>query len=77
MITITLQPIFHKNAEQIALMYQNKASINKEVKKIKGVQWSQSNKCWYLPLSRPNYNAIVAATQAYAIVDTTALKQYL
>lgn len=77
MITITLQPLYHKNAEQIALFFLNKTSINNEVKKIKHIQWSQTNKCWYLPLSRPNYNVIVAATQAYAIIDTTALKQYL
>jgi site-specific recombinase XerD len=77
MTSITLQPLFHKNAAQIALIYDNKASLNTVVKKIKGVQWSQTNKCWYLPLSRENYNAIVAATKDIATLDTTALKQYL
>lgn len=77
MITITLQPLFHKGAEQIAMIYENKNSINTVVKKIKGVRWSQTNKCWYLPLSRENYNAIVAATKDIATLDTAALKQYL
>lgn len=77
MITITLQPLFHKNAEQIALFFQKKASINTAIKKIKNVQWSQSNKCWYLPLSRENYTVIVAATKALATIDSTLLRDYL
>ena len=42
-----------------------------------GVRWSQTNKCWYVPLNSNSYNAIYKALNGKADLDITALKQYL
>jgi len=77
MVTIVVKPFFHKGAEQMALYYENNTAVNTAVKKIKAVKWSQTNKCWYLPLSAQNYNLIKTAVTSLAIIDETQLRPYL
>ena len=55
----------------------NDYSINSIVKKIPAVKWSQSNKCWYVPLEPARYNQIVKALEGIGALDNTALKAYL
>ena len=47
------------------------------VKKIAGIKWSQTNRCWYLPLSRENYNKIHLSLQGAAQIANDELKHYL
>ncbi len=61
MLTITLKPLQHRNAEYIGIYNTRNQQITKAVKMIKGVKWSQTNKCWYLPLNQNNYTAICKA----------------
>ena len=77
MVTLTLKPLKHRGAENIALCFASNASLNTIVKKIKTVQWSHSNKCWYLPLSKESYTAIVHAVGTAAAIDNSILKPYL
>src|SRR5674476_631209 len=77
MLTITLKPFFHKGEEQIGLCFENDAVLNLLVKKIKGVRWSKTNTCWYLPLCRENYAALVEHINNSALIDATILKEYL
>lgn len=77
METVTLQPFFHRGAEQIGLCYPNNAVLNTVIKKIKGIKWSQTNKYWYLPLSRENYNLVQATIAGVALIDATTLRPYL
>ncbi len=77
MKTVTLLPLFHKQADQIGLQFIGDAELNNLVKKLKGIKWSHSNKCWYLPLTKENYTAVIKAINRKAITDTTLLKQYL
>ena len=77
MKTVTLLPLLHKQAEQIGLQFIVDAELNKLVKKLKGIKWSRNNKCWYLPLTKENYTAVINAINGKAIADTTLLKQYM
>ena len=47
------------------------------IRKLKGVKWSQTGKVWYLPMTRPCYEAIVAALQPLAVVEKGPLAAYL
>jgi len=76
MQTITLQPLLHRGAEQIALHFKGGA-LNQLVKKIPGIKWSQTHKCWYLQLSRENYNLVQATLTGIALIDQTTLRLYL
>jgi len=74
MLTITLKPFFHKGEEQIGLCFENDAILNLIVKKIKGVRWSKTNNCWYLPLCRENYTALAERIHDTATIDSTAFR---
>ncbi len=41
------------------------------------MRWSQTNKCWYIPLNSDSYNNVYKALDGKAELDITLLKQYL
>jgi integrase/recombinase XerD len=77
MLTVTLTPLHHRNAECIGIYFKPNQQLSISLKKIKGIKWSSSNKCWYLPLSKQNYTRICSTIGTQAIVNTTKLKEYL
>ncbi|OQY96505.1 MAG: integrase [Sphingobacteriales bacterium UTBCD1] len=74
---IILKPLHHRGQENIALIYDNHASLNKIVKKLHGIKWSQSNRCWYAPLNKESYNEICNNLRVEADLETEELKKYL
>jgi integrase/recombinase XerD len=77
MEVVTLKALQHRNAECIGIYFPNKVLLSNAVRKIPGVKWSQSNKCWYLRLNKPNHTLITAALLNKAIIDSSQLKIYL
>src|SRR5687767_2406591 len=77
MVTISLKPLFHRNQECIGIYYQNHSSFTTIIKKLPDVKWSQTNKCWYIPLSSDSYNTAYKVLHGKAELDITMLKQYL
>ena len=77
MLSITLKPLYHRKQESIGIYYANSPIVNGIVKSIQGVKWSQTNKCWYLPLSKENYNKIHTALRDKSEIITEELKSYL
>ncbi len=47
------------------------------VRKLTKAKWSQTNRCWYLPLSKESYNEIYNKLRSSAIIETGELKKYL
>lgn len=75
---INLKPLYHRQQECIGLYYNNNdTSLNNIVKKIPGIKWSQTNRCWWLPLSKENYNKLHFALEGKAELATGELKEYL
>ena len=56
METVCLKPLYHRGQESIGIYFENNSSLNVIVKKLPDVRRSQTNKCWYIPLSKENYN---------------------
>ena len=77
MLIITLTPLYHKGSQQIGISFSNNTTLNTVLKKINGVRWSKSNKCWYLALSKQNYTALTTTFKEVATINNQALKQYL
>ena len=46
---ITLKNLEHRGGSHIALFFDYDEALIAHVKKIEGIRWSQSNKCWYIP----------------------------
>jgi site-specific recombinase XerD len=77
MLTVSLQPLYHRNQESIGIYYRNDSFLTNIIKKLPGVRWSQTNKCWYVPLNPASYNCAYKALDGKAALDITLLKQYL
>ena len=74
---ITLNPLLHRQKENIAICYAAGSKLNSMVKKIKNAKWSHTNKCWYVPLCRENYNSILIMFKDEAHIDNSGLKAWL
>ena len=73
---VVLKPLYHRGQESIGIYFDN-SSLNGAVRKLPGVKWSQTNKCWYIPLSKENYNKLFLALKGKAEIEKSALYQYL
>ncbi len=74
---VTLTPLLHRKAECIGIYFNNKAPLKLAIRKISGIKWSQTNACWYLPLSKETVDAITKAVCKIAVIEAGALKTYL
>ena len=77
MQTVTLKAFVHRNQECIGIYFTNKAELSLAIRKIPGIKWSQTNKCWYLPLNKQSVAAITKAVDKNAAIETGNLKTYL
>ena len=77
METVSLRAFFHRNMECIGIFFAKSTGLNNMVKKIQGIKWSQTQTCWYLPLSKENYDVIKKAIGNTAAIETNSLKNYL
>jgi site-specific recombinase XerD len=74
---ICLKPLFHRQQECIGVHFSYSSSLDKTIRKIDGIKWSQTHRCWYLPLSRENCEKVFIAMKGKAGVDAAALHAYL
>jgi hypothetical protein len=75
--TINLRPILHRDGQQIGIYFKNDLPLNIIVRKDAGAIWSQSKKCWYVPLSKKAFEKLRTAVKDSAILDTSELKKFL
>jgi hypothetical protein len=74
---IIVKPLYHREQECIGIYFEKQAKINGALRKHTNARWSQTNKCWYLPLNKEAYNKIAFAMRGLAEIDNAALRQYL
>ena len=78
MTTVVLKPLIHNGTENIAILAANETSLNFAIRTLPQVKWSQSGKCWYIPLDEKNSVALIAKSlSALVQVDSTAIQEYL
>jgi integrase/recombinase XerD len=74
---ITLKALQHRQQECIGIYFSTTSPASISIRKIKTIKWSQTNKCWYLPLSKENYDTLRKAIGKLEPIDNTHLKKYL
>ena len=74
---IKLEAVTHRNKECIAIRFSHHQSLAQLVRQLPGAKWSQTFKCWLLPLDREHYNKLIDACKGKASIDHGSLKQYL
>jgi integrase/recombinase XerD len=77
MLTVLLQPLYHRGKENIAIRFAYNKEISNNVKRIKEARWTRTHGCWYVPLTREHYTLLKAALSASSVLDISALRQYL
>lgn len=77
MQNILLKPLLHRNTECIGIYFDKNIPLEKIIRKQPAVKWSQTNKCWYIPLTETAYQLLVKDLKEKAVVDNAALKAYL
>jgi integrase/recombinase XerD len=74
---VILKPLYHRGQESIGIYFENSASLNSIVKKLPKAKWSQTNKCWYVPLGKEDFQHISKTLQGIAAINYQELKIYL
>src|SRR6266542_838931 len=74
MEAVTLNPLYHRGEECIAIFFNHNKAINDILKKIPQVKWSRTHKCWYIPCTREHYTHLSDALQNKATIQKDALR---
>lgn len=74
---VQLKPIFHKGRECIGIYYAISFTINGLLRSKAGASWSQTHKCWYVPLSREDYKKVCSVLKGRVELDEQELRRYL
>ena len=73
---ITLKPFLHRGGEQIGIYFQTNLPLNIAIRTKAAGKWSQTGKCWYVPMNRESFEKIKAALPDVTL-DAGDLKKYL
>ncbi|MCY7292463.1 MAG: site-specific integrase [Ferruginibacter sp.] len=74
---VILKALLHRNNECIGIYFDKHAVLEKIIRKQPGVKWSQTNRCWYIPLTQEGYALLVSDLKSTATINNNALKAYL
>lgn len=77
MLTVCLKPLLHRQKENIGIYYPNNSEVTVLIRKLNDGKWSQSNRCWYVPLHEAAHKAIREALKEKAVIDESLLKQHV
>lgn len=74
---VQLKPLQHRDQECIGIYFEHHTKINIAIRQKAGALWSQTKKCWYVPLSKENYNKLSFALKGLAIIEQKELYEHL
>ena len=77
MQTIVLKPLHHRGQECINIYFERNAVLQSLIQKNIGARWSKTNSCWYVALSKDNYENLAKVLKNKAVLKTDELKKYL
>ena len=67
----------YKDTKRISLCFSNIPVVNKCLRKVKGMRWSNTLKAWHMPCLQEAVQQLAKETEGFALLDTTALRQQL
>ena len=77
MHTIILRPFYHRGDERIGIHVVFDSTLTGILKKIPGIRWSQTIRCWHIPCTREATDILMSRVKGYALMDIRFLKTYL
>ena len=70
--TITVKLALHKGQNVIQLIYAYNKSIDEALKLLRGVRWSMTMRCWYMPYDEKAIGLLGKVIADYAHLDVRA-----
>jgi site-specific recombinase XerD len=77
METIVLKPLYHRGQECIGIYFKKNALLQSLIQKQAEGRWSRSNACWYMPLSKSNYQQLSKVLEGKAVLQMEELRNFL
>lgn len=77
MKNIHLHPIQHHGNECISIRFAYDRQLQQAVRTVGGVKWSQTHKCWWVPLDIKHLTLLKEACAGKASVETGIVEEYL
>jgi integrase/recombinase XerD len=74
---VTLQGTVYRQSDHIAIVFDKNPVLIRAIRKCHGCRWSNSRKCWMLPMSRDNFEQLNRIFATIATIDSSHLRQYL
>jgi integrase/recombinase XerD len=74
---VTLQGTVYRQVDHIAIVFEKNPVLSRVIRKCHGCKWSNSKKCWMLPMSRDNFEQLNRIFADVATIDSSHLRQYL
>ncbi len=74
---IILKPLYHRGQDCVGIYFEKNPAIQSLIQKQAAARWSKTHTCWYIPLSKENYEKLSQALREQAALDTGELKKYL
>ncbi len=71
---VVVKRTIHKGELRLMLTFKYDPDLVKLVKQIEGVQWSNSNKCWYLPDRNDMLSSLFTLFKGAAYLDYSDIK---
>lgn len=72
--SVIVKKLFHRDNHCLGIFFGWDSETNTEVRKIPGVKFSNTNKCWYVPDEQQALTKIVETLKGKVWVDYSALK---
>jgi len=67
---VILNPLYHRGQ-------QNNSLLKVTVRKLPKAKWSQTHRCWYVPLNKESFQHILKILKGITSVNYQELKEYL
>ncbi len=77
MQTVELKPIFHRGQQCIGIYFTRDKDLQTLVQRVEDCKWSKTKTCWYIPLSKSNYQSLSLIFKNKALLQTDVLRKYL
>jgi integrase/recombinase XerD len=77
MTVVYVKAFFHRKHEQIAFHFSESVPLNRVIRTVPHVKWSQTNRCWYIPFDKDNLKAAQAILHTHARLELDEFKTYL
>lgn len=73
---VQLKPFHHRQQDCMGIFYRFNRELDIAIRKIRGIKWSQTHKCWWLPLGSGNFELVCTALKGIANIQAKELEDY-